>query len=135
MNVGYARPGSVDVAAAMRLGLRARVRAVLEARMVSARSRRRLAEALEHAIVRAERPQRAFTAAVPISPEAVRDAQGALLDLAERLRAPRPVDADGIRLARALLIDGAGPLYVTTRPGELRQAALRALGALDGVRR
>jgi hypothetical protein len=96
---------------------------------------RRLAEALEHAIVRAERPQRAFTAAVPISPEAVRDAQGALLDLAERLRAPRPVDADGMRLARALLIDGAGPLYVTTRPGELRQAALRALGALDGVRR
>jgi hypothetical protein len=54
-----------------------------------------------------------------------------LLDLAERLRAPRPVDPAGVRLVRALLVDGAGPLYVPQEPGELRGAALRALDALD----
>jgi hypothetical protein len=117
---------------AIRLGLRARVRAVLEARMVSERSRRRLAEALEQSVTRAEQPRSGLTAAVPVARDAVRDAREALLDLAERLRAPRPVDPDGMRLARSLLIDGASPLYVPITRGELRGAAMRALGALDG---
>ncbi|HEY7622877.1 MAG TPA: hypothetical protein VH834_24095 [Solirubrobacteraceae bacterium] len=120
---------------AIRLGLRARVRAVREARMVSERSRRRLAEALEQGVARATRRRPGLTAVVPVSPDALGDARGALLDLAERLRAPRPVDADGMRLARALLIDGSGPLYVPGTPGALRKAAVRALGALDGARR
>ena len=60
------------------------------------------------------------------------EARGALLDLAERLRAPRPVDPDGVRLARELLVDGCGPLYAPAEPGDLRAAALRALRALDG---
>jgi hypothetical protein len=93
----------------MRLGLRARLNAVREARMVSERSRRRLAEAIEQSVARAERPRRGFSAAVPIVREAARDARGALLDLAERLRAPRPVAADGMREARMLLVDGSGP--------------------------
>jgi hypothetical protein len=116
----------------IRLGLRVRLSAVREARMVSARSRRRLAEAIERSVARAERPCGGLTAAVPIAHEAARDARGALLDLAERLRAPRPVDADGMRQARALLVDGGGPLYVESAPGALRAAARRALGALDG---
>ena len=116
----------------MRLGLRARLSAVREARMVSERSRRRLAEAFELSVARAERPRRGLTAVVPVSREAARDARGPLLDLAERLRAPRPVDPDGMREARALLVEGGGPLYVASAPGALRAAALRALGALDG---
>ncbi len=99
--------------------------------MVSAHARTRLAERLEDAIVRADRPHGRFSAVVPVSRVAVHQARGALLDLAERLRAPRPVDPDGVRLAHQLLVDGAGPLYVPAEPGELRAAALRALGALD----
>jgi hypothetical protein len=116
----------------MRLGLRARLSAVREARMVSERSRRRLAEAFERSVARAEGPRGAFSAAVPVAREAALDARGALLDLAERLRAPRPIDADGMRQARTLLVDGASPLYAESVPGVLRAAAIQALEALDG---
>jgi hypothetical protein len=129
MTMSYA---SSTAPPAIRLGLRARVRAVLEARMVSERSRRRLALAFERSVVRAEQPRGGLSAAVPVARDAMGDAREALLDLAERLRAPRPVDADGMRLARSLLIDGASPLYVSATRGELRDAAIRALEALDG---
>jgi hypothetical protein len=61
----------------------------------------------------------------------LREARGALLDLTERLRGPRPVAPAGVRLAQELLVDGAGPLYVPAHHGELRAAARQALGALD----
>jgi hypothetical protein len=115
-----------------RLGLRSRWRAMREARMSSPSARRRLAEGIEDAVARGGRRQRGLTAVVPVTGEAAHLARGALLDLAERLRAPRPVDPDGVRLTRALLVDGGGPLYVPQEPGELRHAVLRALDALDG---
>jgi hypothetical protein len=114
-----------------RLGLRARWRVAREARLVSTRARRRLAEDIEEAVARASTPQVGYTAVVPVSRDAASGARGALLDLAERLRAPRAVDPVGVRLVRALLVDGAGPLYAPQEPGELRGAALRALDALD----
>jgi hypothetical protein len=116
----------------LRLGLRARWRAVREARLVSERQRRQLAQSIESAVARAATPRAPITAAVPIAREAAGEARGALLDLAERLRSPRPVNPDGVTLARALLVDGGGPLYVPQEPGELRAAVLRALDALDG---
>jgi hypothetical protein len=115
----------------LRLGLRARWRAAHEARMASPRARRRLAEGLEEAVFRADRPTAPFSAVVPVSLDAARGARSALLDLAERLRAPRPVDPAGVRMAHTLLVDGSGPLYVPLEPGELRHAALRVLWALD----
>jgi hypothetical protein len=114
-----------------RLGLRARWRAVREARMVSPRARRQLAKGIENVVDRADAPRWPLTAVIPVAPEAGRGARGALLDLAERLRGPRPVAPEGMRLARALLIEGGGPLYVPGEPGELRAAVLRALWALD----
>jgi hypothetical protein len=114
-----------------RLGLRARWRAAREARMLSERKRRKLAESIERAVARANTPRPTLTAAVPVAQEAAREAQGALLDLAERLRAPRPVAPEGVNLAHELLVHGAGPLFVSGEPGELRGAALRALWALD----
>jgi hypothetical protein len=131
--MAYAEPSTSTTAAApaLRLGLRARWRAAREARMVSPHARRRLAENIEDAIVRAELPSGRFTAVVPVSLEAARGARSALLDLAERLRAPRPADPDGVRMAHKLLVDGSGPLYAPREPGELRHAALRALWALD----
>ena len=120
---------TLEAPSARRLGLRARLRAARETRMVSAHGR--LAGHLEDAIARADRPHSPFSATVPVSREAVREARGALLDLAERLRGPRPVAPHGVRLAQELLVDGAGPLYVPAHRGDLRAAALLALGALD----
>jgi hypothetical protein len=131
--MSYARGGSATpVPRVPRLGLRARWRATREARMSSERARRRLAQDLERAEARAEEPHAPFSAVVPVHREAVHLAHGALLDLAERLRAPRPVDPAGVRLARALLFDGGGPLYVPMHVDDLREAAVRALAALDG---
>ncbi|MEN3284364.1 MAG: hypothetical protein V7607_5504 [Solirubrobacteraceae bacterium] len=114
-----------------RLGLRARWRSMREAHMISERARRRLAEDIEEAVARGGRRPPGLTAVVPVTGEAAHLARGALLDLAERLRAPRPVEPAGVRLVRTLLVDGGGPLYVPQEPGELRVAALRALSALD----
>jgi hypothetical protein len=127
--VGHAETRSFDHS--LRLGLPARIRAVREARMTSERSRRRLAEDLENAVARADQPSAPFSAVIPVCPEARGAARGALLDLAERLRAPRHADPNGVRLARRLLHDGAGPLYAPAEPGELRAAVLQALEALD----
>ena len=130
--MGYAQARDVDASRILRLGLRARVRAAREARMASEHSRRRLAGQLENTIARAEQRYTPFSAAIPVCHEAAAgDARAVLLDLAERLRAPRPVDPDGVRLARELLVDGCGPLYAPAEPGDLRAAALRALRALD----
>jgi hypothetical protein len=132
VTVAYAQTRDVNASCVLKLGLSARVRAVREARMASEHSRRRLAGQLEHAIGRAEQRYTPFSAAIPVCQAAAAgEARGALLDLAERLRAPRPVDPGGVRLAHRLLVDGAGPLYVSTDPGELRAAALEALRALD----
>jgi hypothetical protein len=128
----YAPTRSVEARSILRLAVRARLRATREARMVSPHARARLAEHLERATVRADRPRALLSATVPVSPQALRQARGALLDLAERLRAPRPVDPEGVRMARRLLVDGAGPLYVPVHHGDLRAAALRALATLDG---
>jgi hypothetical protein len=131
VTVGYADMRSAEASPMPRLGLRARLRAVHEARMTSERSRRRLAQDFENAVARAEQPSAPLSAAVPVCHEARGAARGALLDLAERLRAPRRVDPDGVRLARQLLHDGAGPLYVPAASGDLSAAVLQALRALD----
>jgi hypothetical protein len=131
--MSFAKPErATAVAPVLRLGLRARMRAAREARLVCEPRRRKLAQAIESAVARAATPHAPLSAAVPIAREAAGEARGALLDLAERLRSPRPVDLDGMLLARTLLVDGGGPLYVPLEPGELRAAALRALDALDG---
>jgi hypothetical protein len=130
--MSYSEITSVHLAREMRLGLLARARAVLEARLVSERSRRRLASSIDRCIDPARRPRRGFSAAVPVSNEAAYDAHDALLALAHRLREPGYIDPDGVRTVRTLLVDGAGPMYVTKWPGELRRAATRACEALDG---
>jgi hypothetical protein len=131
--MAYASTRDIDGSRVLRLGLRARLHAVREARMASAHSRRRLAKDLENAVARAEQGYTPFSAAIPVyHAAAAGEARRVLLDLAERLRAPRPVDPDGVRLARELLVDGLGPLYAPAEPGDLHAAALRALRALDG---
>lgn len=98
------------------------------------RLRRRYAEGLEQAVERAGRGGSPFSAAVPVSREAGGAARAALLDLAERLRQPRPVTGYGLLQVRRLLTDGAGPLY-TGAPGQLQLQALAALVALEPIAR
>ena len=132
MSVSYTQPRSIDLTRAMRLGLLARARAVFEARLVSERSRRRLAATIERCVDRAEHPRHGVSAAIPVTHEAAYDARDALLALARRLREPGYVDPDGVRTVRRLLVDGAGPMYAPQWPGELRRAATRGCEALDG---
>jgi hypothetical protein len=132
MIVSFSETTPVHVSREMRLGLLARVRAVVEARRVSERSRRRLAASIDHCIDRAQRPWRGFSAAIPVSEEAAHDARDALVALARRLREPGYIDPDGMRSVRTLLVDGAGPMYAPQWPGQLRRAANRAREALDG---
>jgi hypothetical protein len=131
--MAYASTRDIDGTRVLRLGLRSRLRAVREARMASEHSRRRLAKDLENAVARAEQGYTPFSVAVPVyHAAAAGETRRVLLDLAERFRAPRPVDPDGVRLAHTLLVDGLGPLYAPAEPGDLYAAALRALRALDG---
>jgi hypothetical protein len=108
----------------------------LRARSVrAARQQRRYAEGLENAVERAAGSRRSLTAAVPVSREAAGDARSVLLDVAERLRQPRPVQPEGMVQVQRLLTDGAGPMY-HGYPGDLRTTAMLILLALDGdVRR
>jgi hypothetical protein len=108
-----------------------RLRALRTRPARATRLRLRYAEGLEGAVERAEGPRRTLTAAVPVSREAAGPARGALLDVAERLRQPRPVRPEGLTAVRRLLTDGAGPLYYG-RPGDLRVTAMLILAALDG---
>jgi hypothetical protein len=104
----------------------------LRARRVRvARQQRRYAEGLENAVERAAGPRPVFSAAVPISRDAAGEARPVLLDLAERLRQPRPVRPEGVAQVRRLLTDGAGPMYYG-HPGDLRTTAMLILLALDG---
>jgi hypothetical protein len=98
----------------------------------AARRRRRYADGLEAAVERAQETRRQWSAEVPVTREAAGDARGALLDVAERLRQPRPVRPEGVDEVGRLLTDGAGPLYYRGLPGDLRAAAMLALLALDG---
>jgi hypothetical protein len=107
----------------------ARIRALRARAPGSTRRRRRYAERVEK-VVEPKSSRPVLTAVVPVSPEASGPARGALLDLAERLRQPRPVRSEGLAMVRSLLCDGAGPLYCG-EPGELSKAALIALQALD----
>lgn len=97
------------------------------AQLVAPRERRALAASIEHAVEEAERPSHAFTSAVPPSRAEVGRARGELLDLANELRSPRPVQAGGIALVRRLLRDGESPLY-----GASDERAL--LGAVEEAR-
>jgi hypothetical protein len=93
------------------------------------RRRRHLADGLERAVARAYGPGPGLSAEVPVAREAVRACADRLLVLVRVLRSPRELPEPGLRALRALVTDGAGPLFV---PGDDLPAALgrveRALG-------
>jgi hypothetical protein len=94
-------------------------------------ARERLATALDAILTDAERPRRARGTSVPICREEVAVARDEIVRLVERLRDQRPVRPRGVALARRLLTDGTGPLYVACANDELWRRLHRAAAALD----
>jgi hypothetical protein len=94
------------------------------------RTRRRLATGLTRAVADAESQRQAVGAAIPVRRQAVLNCRRELLELAERLCAPRPAYAQGVAMAAELLSDACSPLYQAG--GDLRGAVGAALAALDG---
>jgi hypothetical protein len=101
------------------------VHAARSLQLTGARSRHRLAAALERLIDDAARPAgRSPSAAIPPCRGPVREAAPLILSIARRLRSSEPVDARGVAMLRTLICDGAGPCYADCPPGTL-SAALR----------
>ncbi len=67
---------------------------------------------------------------VPVRAEQVRACSAELADLADRLAAGGPVNAQGVARARSLLADGASPLYHRAACEDLRAAIRSAVDAL-----
>jgi hypothetical protein len=76
-----------------------------------AQSRSSLAASLREVVADAEHPGGGSSSALPIRRAAARAARSRLLALAERLDRADRSDICGIARSRALLADGAGPLY------------------------
>jgi hypothetical protein len=120
-------------------GARARLGALISrlARRHERRVRESFAAALEQAVADVDRPLRRGGAAVAIDRPAVADAAALLLQVADRLRAPTPLPREGMRLVRALVTDGAGPLYARSAhrseypPGSLCRFARAILTTCD----
>jgi len=85
---------------------------------------------LDEAYAEAGPPSR-FSAKIRPSREQVLTAESDLLALADRLRAHTTLDAGAAVRLRALLADGGGPCYRSTRPGALRDALVAIADELE----
>jgi hypothetical protein len=104
----------------------------LRARRLTGRTyRSRLADSLDEAVRVAERREVRVSAVPPLAAREVRASRASLIELALALRGGGPVAPAGVALAERLLIDGSGPLYVTSGHDALWLAARRATVALE----
>jgi hypothetical protein len=95
----------------------------------SAGSRLRLASALREAVEFAN-GHRAPLITTRLRRAAIHENGQLLLALAERLRDPEPLEAQGLAMTARLINDGSGPLYKTGAGRSLRASAFEALVAL-----
>jgi hypothetical protein len=109
---------------------RRRVAAAGERRTL--RRRRMLATGYQRVLDEALRPQRGLSVQVAVQREQVLDAAADIERLVARLREPdRRVNEEGLTLARTLLCDGDGPLFVWAEPGTLRRRIRVILEAME----
>jgi hypothetical protein len=99
-------------------------------RLTRRRKRNRLAAGIERMIAHAEAPPERLSSAIPVHSRAVLAVRDQLAQIAERLRGPAPVYAQGVALVDALLANSDGPLYQVRL--DLRGAVEQILAALDG---
>jgi hypothetical protein len=152
------RPHGRVFAAARHLALRARVRAfhwrldaelaagfdpagrptlcVRAGQLLSLRHRRRLAAWLERLVEEADSARvSAFSAAVPIAHQGIREARASLLFLAHLLRHAEHVRPRGVAMVELLLRDGNSVVYVPSARGAVELRMQTALNCLVGERR
>ena len=72
-----------------------------------------------------------FTAAVRPNARELLPAQPTVAAIGQRLRSSAPVGAAGVAILKALLTDGASPLYQDGEPGELVSRLQEAAAALE----
>jgi hypothetical protein len=95
-------------------------------RLISLRARQRLAAEITDILEHARRPPHRLASIRPV-PGVLRAAP-LLLELADQLSCPGPVDACGVARIRLLLRDGTGPVYNDDlEPACLEQMLSRAL--------
>jgi hypothetical protein len=116
-----AHGASPDSSAA--LSLRAR-------QLIGWSARRRLSQEIRSVLARAERPIHPMRATVPVCRCKIVEAREALLELAEQLISPVPVDARGVAQLRRLLRDGNGPVFRHPREDDLESELDAANDAL-----
>lgn len=97
--------------------------------LVSARERERLTVALER-VCRESPIRHGYSAAVPVSADALALARPALEQLARALRCAPSHHPRGVALTRLLLTEPDSPLYRPTHPWALHEAVRTALLAL-----
>ncbi len=107
--------------------------ALRAAQLTARRHRAALAESLEDVVRSAEGRRRVRSACPPLASREVRAARAALLGLAFQLRQDAAVHPAGVVLARRLITDGSGPLYVHAQHDALWHAAREAGAALAGA--
>lgn len=95
-------------------------------------SRAALAASLEQSVASAARRRRRSATSAPLARDAIAGTRPVLAELARALREEPVAAARCVALVRRLLADGAGPLYVESGDGALREAAVEALRALGG---
>ncbi|HXB14189.1 MAG TPA: hypothetical protein VNV44_00465 [Solirubrobacteraceae bacterium] len=93
-------------------------------------SRRQLAASLDDVVASARVRSRRYSTSPPLARRAIKLARGALAELADALREEPFVTPRGVALARRLVTDGAGPLYVEMPDGTLLRAVQEASAAL-----
>jgi hypothetical protein len=95
------------------------------------RERRRIARGIEHVVEVAEDSRPHWTAAAPFDGPQVHEARTELLELAHRLRSDAAVNPRGVAQAELLLTDYESPLQGTIHALTVKEAANRAISALD----
>ena len=93
--------------------------------LTSARRRETYAAGLERVLAETERTggiSTRFSGVVMPDPAAVILCAPTIWEIVATLRGPAPVSAEGMARLRALLCDGAGPLYCAGNAEQLRQA-------------
>ena len=108
------------------LGLRA-------SQLVTPRERERIAQSIDGLLYLANLDRRSYLgwSRIPFDRERVRDNRFQLAELAETLRSRATPSAQGVAMARQLMTDFRGPIYIAGRVNRLREAIAETLSALN----
>ena len=99
--------------------------------LVSPKTRRDLAENLEHLLAVSRRPQTVRTGRAPLRRERIVAVESEVQEMLTMLLSPLPTPARGVAMANLLLGDGAGPLWNHHCPTDLAAAVRQVTAHLD----